>query len=120
MPTQIYALFESAIRASLGESHEAHRNRIGTLWERFNKVAVSNPYAWVRSPMTAEEIKIATPTNRMVGYPYTKSMNANSFVDYGGAVIVCSAEKAESLGVSRDRWVFPHAATDGNASYLFS
>ncbi|MBG01481.1 MAG: acetyl-CoA acetyltransferase [Acidimicrobiaceae bacterium] len=120
MPTQIYALFESAIRASLGESQEGHRNRIAALWEKFNKVAVSNPYAWVRSPMTAEEIKTASPTNRMVGYPYTKSMNANSFVDYGGAIIVCSVEKAETLGVSRDRWIFPYAATDGHASYLFS
>ncbi len=120
MPTQIYALFESAIRASLGESHEDHRNRIATLWEGFNKVAVENPYAWVRSPMTAEDIKTASPSNRMVGYPYTKSMNANSFVDYGGAIIVCSVEKAQALGISRDKWVFPLAATDGHASYLFS
>ncbi|MEC7924261.1 MAG: acetyl-CoA acetyltransferase [Actinomycetota bacterium] len=120
MPTQIYALFESAIRSSLGETHEDHRNRISALWEGFNKVAVENPYAWVRSPMTAEEIKTASPSNRMVGYPYTKSMNANSFVDYGGAIIVCSVEKAQALGISRDRWVFPHAATDGHASYLFS
>ena len=120
MPTQIYALFESAIRFSLGETHENHRNRIAALWEGFNKVAVANPHAWVKSPMTAEDIKTASPSNRMVGYPYTKSMNANSFVDYGGAIIVCSVEKAQSLGISRDRWVFPHAATDGHASYLFS
>ena len=120
MPTQIYALFESAIRFSLGETHQEHRDRIAALWEGFNKVAVSNPFAWVRSPMTAEEIKTPSPSNRMVGYPYTKSMNANSFVDYGGAIIVCSVEKAQMLGISRDRWVFPHVATDGNASYLFS
>jgi acetyl-CoA C-acetyltransferase len=120
MPTQIYALFESAIRASLEESHEDHRNRIASLWEGFNEVAVENPYAWVRSPMTATEIKTATPSNRMVGYPYTKSMNANSFVDYGGAVIVCSVSKAQALGIDRDKWVFPHSAADGHASYLFS
>jgi len=120
MPTQIYALFESAIRFSLGETHQEHRDRIAALWEGFNKVAVSNPFAWVRSSMTAEEIKTPSPSNRMVGYPYTKSMNANSFVDYGGAIIVCSVEKAQLLGISPDRWVFPHVATDGNASYLFS
>ena len=70
--------------------------------------------------MTAEEIAAPTPSNRMVGYPYTKAMNANSFVDDGGAIIMCSSAKAESLGIARDRWVFPHAGTDGHATLLFS
>ena len=48
----------------------------------------------------------------MVGLPYTKYMNSNNDVDMAAAVIMCSAEKAESLGVPRDRWVFVHAGTD--------
>ncbi len=120
MPTQIYPLFESALRAARGETFAQHRARVGKLWEGFNQVAVKNPYAWVRTPMTAQEIVTPSPTNRMVGSPYTKSMNANSFVDFGAAVIVCSAEKAEALGVPKERWVFPHAATDGHATLLFS
>jgi acetyl-CoA C-acetyltransferase len=48
----------------------------------------------------------------MVGAPYTKVMNSNNDVDMAAAVIVCSAQHAESLGVPRDRWVFPHAGTD--------
>ena len=48
--------------------------------------------------MTAQEIMEPTPENRMVGYPYTKAMNANSFVDFGGALIICSAGAANLLG----------------------
>ena len=69
--------------------------------------------------MTAQEIMEPTPENRMVGYPYTKAMNANSFVDFGGALIICSAGAAQSLGIPSDKWVFPHAATDGHATYFF-
>ena len=120
MPTQIYPLFESAIRAHRHESHYDHRKRISSLWEGYNQVAATNEHAWVQTPMTAQEIMEPTPENRMVGYPYTKAMNANSFVDFGGALIICSAGAAQSLGISSDKWVFPHAATDGHATYLFS
>ncbi len=120
MPTQVYALFESTIRASRKETHKEHRQRISSLWAGMNKVAARNPYAWVQTPMSAEEIKEVSPTNRMVGYPYTKAMNANSFVDFGGAIIICSVGKAKALGIASDRWVFPHAATGGHASYFFS
>ena len=51
-PINIYPTFENAIRAQRGESIPEHRTRISELWERFNQVAVDNPYAWVRRPMT--------------------------------------------------------------------
>ena len=120
MPTQIYPLFESAIRAHRKETHYEHRMRISSLWEGFNRVAAVNEHAWVQTPMTAEEIMEPTADNRMVGYPYTKAMNANSFVDFGGAIIICSVTKARSLGIDSDNWVFPHSAADGHATFLFS
>jgi acetyl-CoA C-acetyltransferase len=49
----------------------------------------------------------------MVGFPYTKRMVSNPDVDMAAGCIVCSVERAGSLGVPRDRWVFPHAGTDG-------
>ena len=74
MPTQIYPLFESAIRAHRKETHYEHRMRISSLWEGFNRVAAANEHAWVQTPMTAEEIMEPTADNRMVGYPYTLSL----------------------------------------------
>ena len=112
MPVQIYPIFETAIRARAGNSPGTHLQRISELWSRFSDVAADNPYAWSRRAMTAAEIRTPSPTNRMVGLPYTKYMNSNNDVDMAAAIIICSAEKAASIGVPRDRWVFVHAGTD--------
>lgn len=50
----------------------------------------------------------------MVGFPYTKLMNSNNDVDMAAALVMCSVERAESLGIPRDRWVFPVAGTDAH------
>ncbi len=113
MPINLYPVFESAFRASRGETMDAHRDRLAAMWEKFNQAAVANPYAWVRTPMTAEEIRDPSPANRLVGFPYTKAMNSNWDLDLAAALIVCSAEAAAAAGVPRDRWVFPHSGTDG-------
>ncbi|MDA3038784.1 MAG: acetyl-CoA acetyltransferase [Actinomycetota bacterium] len=120
MPVNLYPVFESAFRHARGESIEAHRDRLAELWAGFNQVAVQNPYAWIRTPMTAAEIREASPSNRMVGFPYTKAMNSNWNLDQGAALLLCSAEAAEAAGVPRDRWVFPHAGTDAHDTYLVS
>jgi acetyl-CoA C-acetyltransferase len=112
LPVQLYPLFESAIRAAAGRSPEAHMHAISELWSRFSAVAAGNPYAWSRQARSAEEIRSPTPTNRMVGLPYTKYMNSNNDVDMAAALIMCSAASAATLGVPRDRWVFVHAGTD--------
>ena len=112
MPVQIYPIFESAIRAASGATPEEHLQRISELWSRFSQVAAQNPWAWSREARTASEIRTPSADNRMVGLPYTKYMNSNNDVDMAAAIIMCSAEKAMSLGVPRDRWVFVHAGTD--------
>lgn len=120
MPVNIYPMFETAIRHDRGESPEQHLERISTLWAAFNTVAVANPYAWIRTAMTAAEIRTPSANNRLVGYPYTKSMNSNWDLDQAAAVILCSVEKAQALGISRDRWLFPWAGTDAHDTYLVS
>ena len=114
MPINIYPLFESAFRHSRGETIEAHRDRVSQLWEKFNQTAVANPYSWMRTPMTAKEIRTPSPSNRLVGFPYTKAMNSNWDLDLAAALILCSAKTAADAGVPKDRWVFPHAGTDAN------
>ncbi|MDY7102418.1 MAG: acetyl-CoA acetyltransferase [Actinomycetota bacterium] len=120
MPINIYPLFESAIRHARGETIEGHLERVSQLWAGFNRVAVANPYAWSRTPMTAAEIATPSRSNRMVGFPYTKAMNSNWYLDQAAAVIVCSAGAAAAAGVPRERWVFPWAGTDAHDTPLFS
>jgi acetyl-CoA C-acetyltransferase len=112
MPVQVYPMFETAIRAAAGRSVDDHAARIAGLWSRFSEVAARNPYAWIQDPKTPEEIGTPGPSNRMVGLPYPKYMNSNNDVDQSAALIMCSAAKAEALGVARDRWVFPFSGTD--------
>ena len=112
MPVQIYPMFETAIRASTGRTVDQQQVLASELWSRFSDVAARNPFAWSRKARTAEEIRTPTASNRMIGFPYTKYMNSNNNVDMAAALIMCSAERAQTLGVARDRWVFPLSGAD--------
>ncbi|OBG47039.1 acetyl-CoA acetyltransferase [Mycobacterium alsense] len=113
-PAYVYPLFEQALRIANGESPGEHIERIGRLWARFNAVAVDNPHAWIRKPVTAEEIARPGPQNRMISWPYTKLMNSNNMVDQGAALVLTSVERARRLRIPAERWVFPHAGTDAH------
>ena len=112
MPVQVYPMFETAIRARAGRSVQDHQKHISELWSRFSNVAAKNPNAWSQNAVSAEDIRTASPSNRMIGFPYPKFMNSNNDVDMGAALIMCSVEKAEALGIPRDRWIFIHSGTD--------
>jgi len=112
MPIQVYPIFETAIRAASGNSPEEHLTQIGELWSRFAEVAKSNPYAAEQGGFSAEEIITPSASNRWIGYPYTKWLVSNDRVDQSAALILTTVETANALGISSDRWVFPHTGTD--------
>ena len=114
MPVQLYPIFECALRAAAGRTWSEHRDHIARLWAGFSEVAAQNPYAWVQERKTAEEIRDPSPSNRMVGFPYTKLLNSNNDVDQGAALLLTSVEAARRLGVPEDRWVFPWSGTDAH------
>ncbi len=120
MPVEIYPLFENALRARHGWTIDEHRDRLGRLWSGFSEVAAANPHAWIRRAYTPEEVREATPENRMVCFPYTKVMNANNSVEQAACFVVCSVERARALGTSPDRWVFPWAGTDAHEHWYVS
>jgi acetyl-CoA C-acetyltransferase len=113
-PAYVYPLFEQALRIANAESVADHGKRVSELWARFNAVAVDNPHAWIRRPVTAEEILAPGPENRMISWPYTKLMNSNNMVDQGAALILTSVEQAVLLQVPAERWVYPHSGTDAH------
>ncbi len=114
LPTEVYPLFEQALRASLGRTLDEHLPIVGALWAAFSEVAATNPHAWIQAARTADEVITPTPDNRWVTWPYTKVMCANNAVEQGAGLILCSAERAGALGVPRDRWVFPLAGTEAH------
>lgn len=120
VPLNVFPLFEMALRAEAGRRPDEHRALIAGRWSECSQVASSNPYAWLRQPMTAEQIATPATTNRMVAYPYTKLLIANGQVDQGAALVLCSAEAADAAGVPRDRWVFPLAGADADDHWFLS
>jgi acetyl-CoA C-acetyltransferase len=120
LPTNVYPLFENARRARLGWTMQEQREHLGRLWSNFASVAATNPYAWLRDTPSPETITTPSAHNRMVAFPYTKLLMANMPVDMAACYIMTSFEHATSLGVARDRMVFPHCGADANDHWLIS
>lgn len=99
-PAEVYPLYEHATRAAWGQTLAQAQAESGEIWARMSEVAAANPAAWLQTEVTAEEIVTPSPTNRMVGFPYTKLMVANSAVNQGAAVIVASLAAAREAGVA--------------------
>jgi acetyl-CoA C-acetyltransferase len=97
-----FAMRDVARRAHLGIEPAAHRAAIGDLFASMTEVAATNPHAWFPQRRTASELVDVSPANRMVAYPYTKSVVAVMDVDLAAAVVLASAEAADRLGVPED------------------
>ena len=119
-PIQLYPIFETALRHEMGLGVQEHLEHISKLWAGFSEVASHNPHAWIRDAKSAEEIRTPSAINRPVSFPYPKFMNSNNNVDQGAALILCSQAKAESLGIPKEKWVYPWAGTDAHDHYFVS
>jgi acetyl-CoA C-acetyltransferase len=120
MPVGFYAIMDSALRRAQGLSVEQHREQMGRMYQSFSEVAASNPYAWSRKPVTADFVRVASPANRMLAFPYTKLHNTQWNVDQAAGLIFCSAAIATELGIARERWIFPTATSESNAMSVVS
>ena len=117
-PALMYPVFENALRARDGRPLDEHRRQIAALMARFSEVAATRPEAWFPKARTADEIATPSPRNRMVGYPYTKLMNAIIRVDQGAALLLAPAALARDLGVPEDRWVYVWGGAEANDVWL--
>ncbi|HEU0062085.1 MAG TPA: acetyl-CoA acetyltransferase, partial [Hyphomicrobiaceae bacterium] len=115
-----YPLFETGIRAHLGRSVPQHVQAVGKLFAHFAGVAKSNPLADRRQGYTAEAIATIGPDNPYIGFPYTKLMNSNAFIDQAAAVILTSVGKARALGIPEGRWVYLHGCADAHDHWYIS
>lgn len=115
MPVNQYAVMENALREAEGMSIDDHAREVAELCAAFSGVAVDNPAAWNRNGATADEIRVPSPSNRALSFPYNKLHVSQWNVNQAGALIIASTEAAESLGFDRDRFMFPLAAAESNA-----
>ncbi len=116
----MYPLLENALRGHLGQTIDEHAMVMGKLFARFAEVAAANPLADRRDGFTAEQIATLGPDNPYIGFPYTKLMNSNAFIDQAAAVIVASLETARRLGVPEDKIVYLHGCADAHDIWFMS
>jgi acetyl-CoA C-acetyltransferase len=116
----VYPMIENAIRGARGRTIPEHQKKLGAMFAHFAGVAKANPLATRRQGYLADEIANEAPDNKMIGFPYTKLMNASAYVDMSAAVIVCSVAKADELGVPRDKRVYLHGCAQGDDHWFIS
>ena len=105
-PTDVYPLYENASRAAWGQTLAEGQRESAEIWAKFSEVAAGNEHAWLRTPVTADEIATPSAENRPIAFPYTKLMVANASVNQGAGFIVASLAKARAMGVPDERLVY--------------
>lgn len=114
MPVALYAILASAWRAKNGLTVGAHRQQLGAMYQRFSEVATGNPEAWRRTPLSELEISEASARNPMQAFPYTRLHCATWNVDQAAALLICSAAKAQALGIAPSQWVYASSSSESN------
>jgi acetyl-CoA C-acetyltransferase len=113
-PVAQYATIDSALRASEHLTIGAHCAEIDELWSRFNAVATTNPHAAFPERRDAAALRSTAGGNRPLAFPYNKWHSTQWTVDQAAALLLCSAAAATTLGISRERWIFPHVALESS------
>ena len=111
LPTNVYPLFANSIRKSENKSAKTHLEECSDLFSEFSKVASNNPLSWFPTYRSKKEISEITPTNRMIGFPYNKYLNAVIRVNMSSAFILMSHSKAEELNIEKSKRVYVHGCS---------
>ncbi|MDA0763079.1 MAG: hypothetical protein O3A39_01465 [Proteobacteria bacterium] len=93
---------------------------MGRLFSNFASVAANNPLADRRQGFTAKQIATVSSYNPYIGFPYTKLMNSNAFIDQSAAIILTSVAKAKELGILKEKWVYLHGCADAYDHWYLS
>ncbi|TSH89568.1 acetyl-CoA acetyltransferase [Verticiella sediminum] len=113
-PVTVYPFYETASAAHWGQTPAEAQRESGVLWSRYAEAAAHNPYAWLGTRRTPEEILTPSPGNRRIAWPYNKLMVANPMVNLGAALIVTSLAAALRAGVPQERMVHIRGGAHAN------
>lgn len=114
LPVALYAILSSASRSAQGLTPAAHREAIARLYTAFSRVGADNPGAWQRRVVDAEQIAIGSERNPMQAFPYTRLHCSSWNVDQAAALLLCSAGRAQALGIAPERWIHAWAGSESN------
>lgn len=120
VPTDVYPLYENAGRAAYGQTLAEGQAESGAIWSLMSEVAAESDGAWIRKPVSAEDVITPSESNRPIAFPYTKLQVANSSVNQGAGFIVTSLAEARRRGIAEARmvWVGHGAAAHESGNFL--
>lgn len=118
-PVDVYPLYENAGRASYGQTLAEAQQESGEIWSRFSQIAAGNEGAWIRKPLSPEDIITSNEKNRPLAFPYNKLMVANSSVNQGAGFIVASLAEARRLGIAEDKLIYVGMGAAAKEAYSF-
>ncbi len=118
LPTQVYPLFEHAIRARRQHSVEEHLVAMGELFAPFSAVAATNSYAQFTQSYSAGELIEASADNYPISSPYTKRLVAQDRVNQSAAVLMTSVHMARKLGIDESQWIYLHGYADASDHFV--
>ncbi len=105
-PVDVYPLYENAGRFAYGQTLAEGQTESGLIWSQFSQIAAGNEAAWLRQPVSAQDIITPSEKNRPIAFPYNKLMVANSAVNQGAAFIIASLAEARRRGIPDDRMIY--------------
>ena len=115
-----YPMIENAIRGRLGNSIDNHLNYMSGIFSKFSKIASTNTLADRQKHFSAKEIATVSKSNPFIGFPYTKLMNANAYIDQSAALILTSVDKAKELSIPEEKWIYLHGCADAYDHWYMS
>ena len=114
MAVGYYAILETAYRKKNGLSLEEHRDKISHMYAEFSEIAANNPDGWIDSNKSAEDIKQVSKENPLQALPYNKFHCTSWNVNQASAMILCSEDLADKLGIPKNKRVYPLASSETN------
>lgn len=106
-PIQIYALYENAFRAKLGQSFSDNHDESAQMYAEFAEISSKNPNSWHYGQADSKEkIGTITKNNRPICLPYTKLMCAFNQVNIASACFITSTSFAKQLGIPQSKWIY--------------
>ena len=117
-PAFFYAMFENAIAAREGRSRSGQREAMAKLFQPFTARAAQNPYSQFPVERSVDFLKTPSPENYEFADPYLKWHIAQDAVNQGAAILVMSEDKADALGVSKEKRVYLHGGGEASDSFI--
>lgn len=115
-PAFFYALFENAIAAREGRTRSQQREAMAKLFQPFTATAASNPYSQFPVERSVDFLKTPSRENYEFADPFLKWHIAQDAVNQGAAILIMSEDKADALGVAKDKRVYLHGGGEASDS----